>query len=385
MKILVIAGEASADLHASHVIERLGKDISLVGIGGNHLIKLGLKPLRTASEMGVVGLTEALAKIPQTLRLFSQLEALAINEKPDFALLLDLPDFNLRMAPRLKRLGIPVIYYISPQVWAWRKKRVHVMAETIDLLLTILPFEKNWYEHNAPKKLNLEYVGHPVIEEIPDLPYAPEENVFTLMPGSRESEWRNLFGPMVIAAQKLHAENPAYRFLLPLAETMKSSPVAKEFLDKAGPFSATLRALGPALEISELPAHQLLRRSKAAFIASGTATLEAGVVGIPMVMAYKVTATTAFLFKHFIQYEGPIAMVNLIHKGLGAKDRLVPEVLQGDVNPDNLVRSFKAILVPKVWEETRASLAQTRKILSGIGSPIQNAADAIHRFLQERP
>ena len=152
MKLLVIAGEASADLHAGHLVAKLAERqrVELVGIGGDQLVAQGLKPIRHARDMAVVGLTEALRKIPQTLRLFRELEALAVREKPDCVLMLDLPDFNLRLAPRFKKLGIPVIYYISPQVWAWRAGRVKSMAQCLDLLLLILPFESAWYKANAP-------------------------------------------------------------------------------------------------------------------------------------------------------------------------------------------------------------------------------------------
>lgn len=382
MKILVVAGEASADLHAGHVIERLASrnPVSLLGIGGDRLEKLGLKPLKTAREMAVVGLAEALKKIPQTLRLLTELEELARKEKPDFALLLDLPDFNLRLAPRLKQIGIPVIYYVSPQVWAWRSGRVRHMAECVDLLLAILPFEKKWYEDHAPPSLRVEYVGHPAIEEIPELRYAPEENVFTLMPGSRESEWRALFPAMVGAAALLHKENPGARFLLPIAETLRGSAAARTLLAAEGPCAEALRALGSALETSERPAHESLRRSRAALIASGTATLEAGIVGVPMVVAYKVHPATAFLFRHVIRYKGPIAMVNLIHGGFGTEKRLVPELLQDDVEPARLAAALREVAAEPEWPRLRGELARTRSLLSGEGRPIENAAAAIEAF-----
>ncbi len=381
-----MAGEASADLHAGHLLARFGKKekIELVGIGGDHLKKLGLQPLRTPAEMAVVGLTEAVKKIPQTLRLLGELARMAEKEKPDFALLLDLPDFNLRLAPRLKKLGIPVVYFISPQVWAWRSGRVNAMAECLDLLLTILPFEKPWYDEHAPKKLRVEYVGHPVLEEIPDLPYAPETNHLAILPGSRESEWKSLAGPMLGAAAILHRENPALYFSLPLADTLRSSALVKEILSPEGEHGEAIRSLGPALRILHAPAHEILRKSRAAWIASGTATLEAGIVGIPMVVAYKVSALSAFLFRHFIGYEGPIAMVNLIHAGLGSSARVVPEVLQDDLNSENLAKAMREIVAEPRWAVLRDRLAQTRKILSGPGLPLDNAVASLQRFLGEQ-
>jgi lipid-A-disaccharide synthase len=385
-KILVVAGEASADLHASHLLERFAarNEIELIGIGGDRLVHLGLQPIRHARDMAVVGFTEAIKKIPQTLRLLSELEALAIREKPDFALLLDLPDFNLRLAPKLKRAGIPVVYYISPQVWAWRSGRVKQMAECLDLLLTILPFELDWYKRNAPAKLRVEYVGHPVLEEIPDLPYSPRENSIAILPGSRESEWRNLFGPMIEAAALLGRGNSSLEFTLPLAEPLRKSTLVRELLSLSGPYGDSIRSLGSALKVVEQPAHEVLRQAKAAWIASGTATLEAGVVGIPMVVVYKVSGTTAFLFKHLVRYTGAVAIVNLILSGLGSAERVVPEVLQEEVEPNRLASAMRDVLTPATWSRQRDRLAETRRILSGEGLPLDNAVAALERFLRGR-
>lgn len=386
MKILVVAGEASADLHAGHVIERLKSrhPVELMGIGGGHLEQLGLKPLKTAREMAVVGLAEALRKIPQTLRLLTELETLAAKEKPDLALLLDLPDFNLRLAPRLKKLGVPVVYYVSPQVWAWRSGRVKQMAECLDLLMAILPFEKDWYRDHAPEKLRVEYVGHPAIEEIPDLPYAPEENLYAIMPGSREGEWRSLFPAMIGAAALLARENPKLRFELPIAEPLRRGTVVTELLSPEGPCGADIKSLGAALTVLERPAHETLRRARAALIASGTATLEAAIVGTPMVVAYKVHAATAFLFRHVVRYKGAVAMANLIHCGLGSTDRLVPELLQEQVNPGELASALRGVASDPQWAQLKDRLALTRSLLSGAGRPIENAARAVENFLEAR-
>lgn len=386
MKLLVVAGEASADLHAGHLVERLRKDtaVDLIGVGGDRLVQQGLKPLRHAREMAVVGLTEVIRRIPQTLRLIRDLEALARVEKPDAALLLDLPDFNLRLAPKLHALGITVIYYVSPQVWAWRSKRVFAMAECIDLLLAILPFEKDWYTRNAPAKLRVEYVGHPVMEEIPDLPYEPVMNRLAILPGSRENEWRTLFGPMIEAAALLSRSDPTLEFVLPLAETLRGSALVAELLSLQGPHGHALRSLGERFRVLETPAHEVIRHARAAWIASGTATLEAGVVGIPMVVAYKVSATTAFLFKNVARYSGAVALVNLIHGGLGSAERTVPELLQNEVTAEKLASAMRDVLREPVWTQTRDRLSRTRSILKGEGLPVENAARAVLEFMKGR-
>ena len=386
VKILIVAGEASADLHASHVLAKLAERFSLelLGIGGDRLVAQGLDPIRHAKDMAVVGFTEAIKKIPQTVSLLKELAQIAETEKPDLALLLDLPDFNLRLAARLKAKGVPVIYYISPQVWAWRSSRVKQMAKNLDLLLSILPFEKPWYAANAPKELRVEYVGHPVIEEIPDFAYEPEKNNLVIMPGSRESEWRNLAAPMLQAAALLARSNSDLRFTLPVAEPLRDNEFVKNCLSPVGDLGECIRSLGDSLAVSHAPAHESLRKARAAWIASGTATLEAAIVGTPMVVVYKVSPTTAFLFKHLVRYQGPIAMVNLIHAGLGSQERVVPEILQDQVEPFGLASAMRDLLLDEPWKKQQEILAKTRSLLSGAGKPVENAAQAIGKFIEER-
>lgn len=388
MKILIVAGEASADLHAGLVIAELKKhsSVELIGIGGDQLIAQGLKPLKTAREMAVVGLTEVIRRIPSTLRLMDDLASLAAKEKPDFALLLDLPDFNLRLAPKLKRLGIPVLYYISPQVWAWRSGRVRLMAKCIDRLLTILPFEKPWFTAHAPHTLQVEYVGHPAIEEIPDLPYAPEDSQICVMPGSRESEVRGLLGDLLRSCVALKKRFPNLHFVLPIAEPLRGSALLQEQLSLSGTNAASLQFLGDSLCTVEKPAHEVLRNSKLALVASGTATLEAGIVGVPMLVVYRVAPTTAFIFKYLVNYKGPIALVNLVHLGVGSLDRLVPELIQNNFTPENVVATASMLLEDKAaWTKLRDRLAETRNILSGVARPVENTVRAILDFARKPP
>jgi len=385
LKILIVAGEASADLHAAHLLKELQKkfEIEARGVGGDQLSKAGVKIEKHARDMAVVGLTEAIKKVPQTITLLRQMGQSVDRDRPDFALLLDLPDVNLRLASRLKAKGVPVIYYVSPQVWAWRSKRVKTMARDIDLLLSILPFEKKWYETNAPKNFHVEYVGHPVMTEIPNEPYAPEEKHLVIMPGSRENEWKTLAKPMIEAAALLSRADSSLRFTLPLAEPLRSNEFVLNCLSPVGECGDSIRSLGDHLTISHDPAHKSLRLAKAAWIASGTATLEAGVVGAPMVVAYKVSATSAFIFKNLVRYSGPIAMVNLIHCGLGSAERLVPELLQDSVESFALASAMREILQEPKWSELRSRLSQTRSLLKGQGDPIQNACRQIELFAEK--
>lgn len=388
MKILVVAGEASADMHAAHALaalkkklEEKGEGLELLGIGGDRLVKLGLKPVRAAREMAVVGLTEVIRRIPSTLRLMRELAELAEREKPDFALLLDLPDFNLRLAKLLKERKIRIVYYISPQVWAWRSGRVKRMAELLDLLLVILPFEKKWYEEHAAGTFPVSYVGHPVLEEVPEIPYAPEENRIALLPGSRESEWKNLFPVLIESARLMKRRKQELLFSLPLAETLRGSPLVQADLSLRGPYASALKELGDSFRMEERPAYEVHAKSKLALVASGTATLEAAVVGVPMLVLYRVSKSSAFLFRHVVGYKGAIAMANLVHTGLASEERVVPELLQEECNPQRVAAAALEILEnPELWERQRARLAQTRSILSGTGSPSGNVAEELLRF-----
>ncbi len=375
MKILVVAGEASADLHVSHVMERLAMKgpLQLIGIGGKRLQALGLQPVSTPEKMAVIGLVEAVKKIRQTFRLLDEMEALAAREKPDVAFLSDLPDFNLRLAPRLKHLGIPVIYYSAPQVWAWRSGRVHQMAKCIDRLLTLFPFERKWYEENAPESLEVRNVGHPVVEQVPDLPYKPDPHVIAILPGSREGEWRALWKDLESAALLL--SRPDLRFEIPLAETLRQNAWVREALANS--------PLKERLTVFETPAHEVLRRAKLAIVASGTATLETAVVGTPMVVVYRVNALSAFLFRWLVRYKGAVAMANLVHVGLNSEKRVVPELLQEAASPQGIANAVAEILdQPQLWADQARRLALTRNLLATDVPPSEAAAREVEQVLR---
>lgn len=387
MKILVVAGEASADIHAAHLIQELRKkqSVELIGIGGENLERAGLRSLFPIRQMAVVGLTEAVRKIPQTISLFKQIITVIEKEKPDLALLLDLPDFNLRLAKKIKKTTkLPIAYYISPQVWAWRSSRVYQMDQILDLLMVILPFEKAWYDERKLQKLQVEYVGHPVLSEIPNQDYRPNDKRIAILPGSRESEWQRLLQPLLLAAIEWRKIDPSYQFVIPLAESLRHSQLITQLLSKEGPFEQYWKQLGEAIEIEKIPAYQVLRTVKLAWVASGTATLETAVIGVPMVVVYKVSPFTAFLFKKFIKYRGAISMVNLIHCGLDGKEKIVPEILQDDLTPANIVRESQKVLEDNYWQNLQKKLANTRTLLSGAGDPVENAANTLAKFAKNR-
>lgn len=357
MKALVVAGEASADIHAALIFKKLREHIpvDIIGIGGQHLQELGLKPIATPEQMGVVGLIEALGKIPQALRLIRELDQLAATEKPDCAFLCDLPDFNLRLAPKLKERGIPVFYYVAPQVWAWRQGRLPKMQANIDMLFSIFPFEHSWLQDRSG--INVKYVGHPAIEEIPAVAYEPIDSQVAVLPGSRVSEVTRVLPVLAEALFRLKQATPSLRFVIPVAPTLRSR--------KTEVFQPLVDKLAESVDFVDAPAYEVLRHAKVAIVTSGTATLETAIIGCPMVVVYKVNPLSAFIFRNFVSYTGPIAMANLIHVGFSATDRVVPELIQENCTPDKIFQEVNGILQNATnWQRQREVLAGTRDKLS---------------------
>ncbi len=383
MKLLVVAGEASSDLHLSLIIKQLKikiPELSIFGVGGSHLRALGLHTIAQAEDMAVVGFTESIRKIPRAFSILNKLESFAKKEKPDLALLCDMPDFNLRLAPRLKAQNLPILYYISPKVWIWRKNRIHKIAKYIDQLLCIFPFEKDWYRENAPHYSNVSYVGNPIIEEIPNAPYTPKENQIALLPGSRFMELNSLLPSMLKTALALYKKNPKLYFVLPLAPTLRKNPQALHLLSLKGPLAKELSQLSNCLSIKEIPSHEVLFHSKLAIIASGTATLEAAVVGTPMIMIYQISAISEFLIRCITNYDKPLALANLINGGFETGKCVVPELVQNNMNPKKITSEAINLLEnPQAWQAQVNFLQATRTILSTAtnASPINNVVEHI--------
>lgn len=247
------------------------------------------------------------------------------------------------------------------------------MAKCIDRLLTLFPFEKNWYAENAPQSLEVRNVGHPVVEQVPDLPYKPDPHVIAILPGSREGEWRALWKDLESAALLL--SRPDLRFEVPLAETLRQNAWVREALANT--------PLKERLTVFETPAHEVLRRAKLAIVASGTATLETAVVGTPMVVVYRVNALSAFLFRWLVRYKGAVAMANLVHVGLNSEKRVVPELLQEAASPQGIANAVAEILdQPQLWADQARRLALTRNLLATDVPPSEAAAREVEQVLQ---
>lgn len=368
MRLCVVAGEASGDLHASEVVRELKllvPELELFGVGGDRLEREGMRLIRHARDLAIVGLFNVVAHLPMFLRTFRDLVRTIERERPDAVLLVDYPDFNLRVARRCKELGIPVVYYISPQIWAWRKRRVRQIAERVRHMLVIFPFETELYERNG---VAVTYVGHPLGEQLAGIPRRSEDAPLApyriaLMPGSRRMEVATLLGPMVEAVAELRAEREIEVFLL-IAPT-----VDRDIVDRV-----LVRApLRP--EIIERGRMQTLATCDLALCSSGTATLEAAVLGVPPVVVYRLTRLTYALARRLVTLPH-FSLVNIV-----AGREVVPELIQDQVSGKRIAAEARKLLEPSRWSEVRRDLDEVRERLGGPGAS-RRAAEKIATLIQ---
>ena len=364
MKLAVVAGEASGDLHASEVVAELKKldpQLSAFGIGGDLLQLEGVRLLQHARDMGIVGLFNVLRHLGMFRRVFKEFIAAVVRERPDFVLLVDYPDFNLRVAKRCHALGFKVIYYISPQVWAWRKGRVKHIARYVDHMLVIFPFEESFYrEHDVP----VTYVGHPLIDEM-KLGGAPAASPVrgapvkvALLPGSRRSEINLLLPPMLDAIGALQKEREVDAFII-RAPTISSAELL-----------AIMQSSDRFVRITPHDRGESLAGADVAISSSGTATLECAITGTPVVVVYRLSPATYWLARRIVTLPH-FSLVNII-----ADKRVVPELLQHDVNGIRIAGAVREMLDPAAYAVMKKELAGVRAKLGGPGAS-RRAAEAI--------
>jgi lipid-A-disaccharide synthase len=335
--VLIVAGEASADLHGSNLVremKRLDPGIAFWGVGGQNMESEGVRILVPSSEMAVVGLTEVLPRLHLITRTYFALKRILKEARPDLLILIDYPDFNIMLARVANRAGVPVMYYISPQVWAWRRGRVKKIRQRVDRLAVILPFEETLYRQRG---LNAEYVGHPLVDAIPPrlerrealrrLDVQESYPIIGLLPGSRREEVRNLLPPMVQAVSMLRADFPNLQCLIPRALTI-SEDLIHGVLGKPPVETRVLRG----------KIYNILNACDFAFVTSGTATLETAIMQVPMVILYKVSRITYWIGRRVVRVPY-IGLPNLV-----ADAGIVPEIIQDEITPERLVREALAIL-----------------------------------------
>jgi lipid-A-disaccharide synthase len=367
--ILVSAGEASGDFYAAQLVAELRRrwpECEFFGCAGQHLRGEGVRSVIQTEDLAVVGLVEVLGHIPRIYMRFRELVAAARQVKPDLAILTDSPDFHFRVAAKLKRMGVPVVYLVAPQVWAWRKGRVKTMRRIIDQLLCIFPFEEKFFLRNGVPAV---YIGHPLSTRV--RPNMCRETFFrkhnlpmdrpliTVLPGSRRSEALRHLPDLIGAAEALVRENPA-SFILPASPTCG-----------AGFFAQPLA--GSRIRAIEGEAWDAMAHCDLALAASGTVTVEAALLGAPMVTFYRVKQSSWVIGRWLVDVPF-FSMVNLV-----AEKRVVPELIQGDMNAASIAREARRLLQdPQERERMKKELAGVAERLAGDGTDAMiRAADEV--------
>lgn len=374
---MMIAGEASGDMHGANLIleyKKLRVDARFYGIGSSKMRDAGMEILFDSKEIAVVGLFEVLAHFNLIYKALSGIKKIIIQDKPDILVLIDYPDFNLRVASFAKKAGVKVLYYISPQVWAWRQGRVKKMAKIIDKMAVIFPFEEKFYKK---ENMDVTFVGHPLAGHVrstiskeeyrKSLNIPDDSKVITILPGSRKSEITLLLDDMLKACQLINESDKSYYFLISCAPTIERDVIVR----------ATSRYNINA-RIIDGNAYNAIASSDFVITKSGTSTLETAILGVPMIIVYKVSALTYSIGKRFISVPH-IGLVNIV-----AEERVVPELIQNEATPENIARSALLIIGNKaLYETTRAKLISVKEKLGASGAS-KNTAELIKKTLYEK-
>jgi lipid-A-disaccharide synthase len=368
--IMISCGEASGDLYAGALVRelrRLEPAVHVAGFGGDLLREAGAELVGDFRGLTVTGLVEALGVLPRSWVMYRRLLDEAVRRAPDVFVAIDFPDFNCRVAAALKRRGVPIVYYVSPQIWAWRSGRLRRLKALVDQMLVIFPFEEDIYRQ---ADMHVRFVGHPLVDLarprqgreafLGGIGLDPAAPTVALLPGSRPNELRQILPDLVRAAALIGARVPRTQFVLARAPHLDESLFA----------AFTERGLGSAVVV-ERQTDDVLAASDIALTASGTATVQAALHGCPMVIVYRLGRLTYRLGKPFVHVD-TYGMVNLV-----AGRRIMPELIQDDFTPDAVAREAIALLTdPGRAAEARAGLREVRDRLGGEGAS-RRAAEAV--------
>ncbi|MGE5575824.1 MAG: lipid-A-disaccharide synthase [Syntrophothermus sp.] len=360
LKVMLVAGEASGDLHGSFVAKKIWEmepSAEIYGMGGHRMRIAGVHLLFDPTRRSTIGFIEALAAVPLMKKILARMEKEFDLHRPDVIVLIDFPGFNMRVAEMAKQKGIPVVYYFSPSAWAWGRKRAEKVAATATMVVSVFPFEAQVYREAGA---NVTYVGHPLVDIVEPTMTREEARRFlampmarklvALMPGSRRREVRLLLPGMLAAAKLIRKKVPGTEFVLPLAPTITYHEV-EPLLKQSGV---------PVRAISQLT-YDAMQACDMALIASGTATLEAACLGLPMVIVYKVSALTYRVGKLLVKIPY-IGLPNIV-----AGRVVVPELLQDDATPERIAEEAEDILLePGRADKVREAL---REVVSRLGEP----------------
>jgi len=371
--ILVVAGETSGDMHTAKVIEQLNAmgRFSFFGIGGDAMAAQGVDLLFHVHDMAFMGFLEVVKHLPFIKKVFKTLEKAIDERKPDLVLLTDYPGFNLKLAKLAKKRSLPVIYFISPQLWAWGKHRISQIAAYVDKMLVILPFEKQFYRD---RNINAEFVGHPLKDETPvsgsreqflaGMNLDPEKPCLALLPGSRKQEVQKLLEPMYSGFRLVKQNHPDIQGIIAAAPHVPGEFYA-QYTD-------------PSLRMAANQTRSILSFCDAAVVASGTATLECAIAELPMVIIYKLSPVSYEIGKKIVRLDA-IGLVNIV-----AGKKIVPELIQHDANPAAIARETSSLLFNSSKREQMIS--DLRSVNSALGSAgaSKRAAREILSCLQNR-
>jgi len=364
---LIVAGEASGDLHGGNLVREMRAllpELDFSGIGGKKMEAAGVRLIADVADMAVVGLTEVIGKLAAVLAVMRKLKTMLKEDPPALLILIDYPDFNLPLAKAAHRQGIKVLYYISPQVWAWRKGRVNAIRENVDKMVVILPFESEFYRKAG---VDATFVGHPLLdavgtsyprsEALERIGLEDETVTVAIMPGSRRGEVEKLLPEMLEACRIIRDRMSPVQFVLPLAPTLPLSFV-----------QGIIKRYDVPVKTVEKDLYEAIAVSDAAIVASGTATLETALLGVPMVVIYKISGLSYAVGKRFIKVDY-ISLVNLI-----AGREVVPELIQHDATPERIAAGVRELIVnEKVSQVMRDSYAELRDKLGKPGASRRTA------------
>jgi lipid-A-disaccharide synthase len=359
--VMIVAGEASGDMHGASLVRemlRIDPSLNFYGIGGNKMQDAGVTLLVNASETAVVGLTEVISKFGTIFRIIRQAKKSLDEMKPELVILIDYPDFNLNfIAPAAKKRNIKIFYYISPQVWAWRKSRINKIKRLVDKMAVILPFEVDIY---AAKGFVVDYVGHPLLDLVKPA-YSRQESLkifnldeskttIGLLPGSRLSEVTKLLPEMLRAAEIMAQKIQNVQFILPLADTLEEKTVT----DIISGFTIKVKVISGQT-------YDAVSCCDLAIVASGTATLETALLGVPMIIIYKISPLSYFIGKFIVNVKN-IGLANII-----AGKTVVPELIQEDASGNRIAAEALDILTDE--DRKREIIKELAAIRSKLGNP----------------
>jgi lipid-A-disaccharide synthase len=380
-RILIVAGEASADRYGARLVEKLqslhgSPNLDFYGTGGDAMQQAGVRLLCHVRDLAHIGVREALSSLPTYYRTFQLLIKESRAHPPDVAILLDFPDFNLRLAKKMKRLGAKVVYYIGPQIWAWRSGRIRIIRRYVDKMLVILPFEEEYYRKRGVKA---EFVGHPLLEGFRPNPNRdqffsrlhldPARKTVAILAGSRRKEIDYILPTLLHAAQRIRKEIPA-QFVISAAPTIE--------LDHVHRVAQSVLQEDPdrsSFHITTEDSRDILANADFAFVKSGTSSLEAALIGTPFLITYKISPLSWFVGSLLIR-SSMKGLVNLI-----AQERIVPELFQNEANPQMLAQlAIEYLGQPEKNFAMRMQLAKIRTQLS-VRCASESAAAAVSDYL----